>query len=246
MDIAYKISIPNPCHEDWNNMDPISEGRFCHACQHVLTDFTQLSRQEIAHYIQQNKNSRICGRFRNDQLDVSYPIFIQTVSNFSIRQKIFLSIFFAFSTHLFVFTQSQDSGSISSIIDTLKTEIIVNDTTSINEDSSNVNVKNADKIDSEDLEPNNQQVVLEGIVAGIINIEPQFPYTDSTEYIKAKDITHMKGDSIETKLEAYHKTTFHNEKPSPKEKKSADNAKAMAIDIPPIKRPYKKNKPNEK
>jgi hypothetical protein len=61
-----KISIPQPCHENWNEMLPQEKGRFCHSCQKSVTDFTKLSDKEILEIVQKPNQ---CGRFSNGQLE---------------------------------------------------------------------------------------------------------------------------------------------------------------------------------
>ncbi len=62
-----QISIPKPCHENWESMTPTEKGRFCAACQKNVHDFTKSSDREIASVLKNQKNA--CGRFRIDQLD---------------------------------------------------------------------------------------------------------------------------------------------------------------------------------
>lgn len=67
MNTKHKIIIPKPCHEDWNKMTPNDNGRFCGSCSKNVVDFTNMLPDEIQVYFQ--KNSNVCGRFKNSQLD---------------------------------------------------------------------------------------------------------------------------------------------------------------------------------
>lgn len=65
---TYTISIPKPCHEDWDKMTDTEKGKFCNACQKNVVDFTRLSEQEIIKLIEKSSTG-ICGRAYNNQLD---------------------------------------------------------------------------------------------------------------------------------------------------------------------------------
>ncbi|KAF2507944.1 hypothetical protein EYY60_18525 [Flavobacterium zhairuonense] len=69
MERNYKITIPEPCHEDWNKMTPNKNGRFCMSCSKTVIDFTSMLPEEIQHFFIQNQNKKICGRFKKSQLD---------------------------------------------------------------------------------------------------------------------------------------------------------------------------------
>ncbi|GAB5418393.1 MAG: hypothetical protein Crog4KO_15030 [Crocinitomicaceae bacterium] len=70
---SLKITIPNPCSQDWNKMTPQSVGRHCGSCDIVVRDFSTLSDSQILHIIQQSDGG-MCGHFRSDQLNRSLMI----------------------------------------------------------------------------------------------------------------------------------------------------------------------------
>jgi hypothetical protein len=64
-----RLSIPKPCHEDWDQMHPVEKGRFCDSCQKKVVDFSEMSDREIAQFFKKPSNESTCGRFMQDQLD---------------------------------------------------------------------------------------------------------------------------------------------------------------------------------
>jgi hypothetical protein len=101
MTTKHKITIPEPCHEDWNKMTPNDNGRFCGSCSKNVVDFTNMLPDEIQVYFQQHSN--ICGRFKNSQLD---SLIIQIPNRVLYSQthyhKMFLlALFIAMGTTLF-------------------------------------------------------------------------------------------------------------------------------------------------
>lgn len=62
------LTIPKPCHENWEGMTPEDKGRFCGMCQKTVIDFTEMAPTEIGQFFQEHEGQKICGRFRDDQL----------------------------------------------------------------------------------------------------------------------------------------------------------------------------------
>ena len=71
MSTPLRLTIPEPCHENWQQMTPNEQGRHCLSCQKTVVDFTLMSDQEVLQYIS-TASSSVCGRFNNDQLNKTY------------------------------------------------------------------------------------------------------------------------------------------------------------------------------
>ena len=63
-----KISIPEPCHEDWTAMTPRERGRHCASCAKTVVDFTAMTDAEVVGYLR-GASGETCGRVRPTQLD---------------------------------------------------------------------------------------------------------------------------------------------------------------------------------
>jgi len=61
------LSIPKPCHENWDVMTPSEKGKFCGSCQKTVIDFTEMSDRHIAEFFKKPSTS-VCGRFYQNQL----------------------------------------------------------------------------------------------------------------------------------------------------------------------------------
>jgi hypothetical protein len=63
-----QLLLYNPCHEQWDAMQPAKEGRFCGSCQKTVVDFTSMSDQELLAWFARGR-SNVCGRMTEDQLN---------------------------------------------------------------------------------------------------------------------------------------------------------------------------------
>ncbi|HYH16689.1 MAG TPA: T9SS type A sorting domain-containing protein [Flavisolibacter sp.] len=64
----FNLSVPKPCHENWNQMTPGEKGRFCGACQKTVVDFTHMTDRELADFFKRPDTGAVCGRFHKEQL----------------------------------------------------------------------------------------------------------------------------------------------------------------------------------
>ncbi len=63
-----QITIPEPCHEKWEEMPPVEQGGYCNACSKNVIDFTRFSDKELLEFLSKPQQN-LCGRFNNSQLD---------------------------------------------------------------------------------------------------------------------------------------------------------------------------------
>lgn len=63
-----KITIPTPCHENWEAMTPEEKGRFCSVCSKTVRNFTVATDDEIIDVFS-NSTEEICGNFYESQLN---------------------------------------------------------------------------------------------------------------------------------------------------------------------------------
>lgn len=110
----YKLSIPEPCHEDWQKMHPVDKGRFCDSCCKVVTDFSKMSELEILTFFKK-KPENVCGRFTKTQLDQKY-VASTTISIPAHKRLIryMMSLFLIGGVAKQVRSQSQDSVVVQS------------------------------------------------------------------------------------------------------------------------------------
>lgn len=101
----FSISIPNPCHENWNEMKAEEQGRFCLKCAKTVVDFTQKSKEQIISYFEE-LSGKVCGRFLNEQLTAE-PIKLKVNQH---KMRIFTcALYLVFGSFLFSCTSKKVS-----------------------------------------------------------------------------------------------------------------------------------------
>lgn len=105
-----KITIPTPCHENWETMTREEKGRFCSVCSKTVRDFTVASDEEIMNVFS-NSTEEICGNFYESQLNrnLQYSYINSIFGKFAIG--------FILTTGGLVSLQAQQNS-----VDTLKTK----------------------------------------------------------------------------------------------------------------------------
>ncbi len=124
-----KINIPEPCHEDWAKMTPNEKGRFCGNCKKTVVDFTNFSADDIQNYFTKHYGQKVCGRFKNQQLN-AIDIQIPRAVIYQIPQsrKFALALLVAFGTTLFSCNNDEgQSVKISSIeiVDSIRPKKVI-------------------------------------------------------------------------------------------------------------------------
>lgn len=68
-----EFKIPQPCHVNWQQMEPVEQGRFCNACTKTVIDFSMMTDAEIVQHFSATSGN-ICGRFYTGQLNRSVTV----------------------------------------------------------------------------------------------------------------------------------------------------------------------------
>ncbi len=64
-----QLSIPEPCHQNWQQMTPTGQGRFCNACAKEVVDFSMMTDTEVLNYFSMITHQKVCGRALPSQLE---------------------------------------------------------------------------------------------------------------------------------------------------------------------------------
>jgi hypothetical protein len=66
-----KISVKEPCSENWDSMKILDKSRFCESCKCKVYDFTQASVEDVKRQYELN-SGKICGRLNGSLLAQTY------------------------------------------------------------------------------------------------------------------------------------------------------------------------------
>ncbi len=89
-----QISIPAPCHENWDSMTHAERGRYCNSCQKTVIDFSSMTDEQLLDFFKENKKD-VCGRFYDHQLKNPIPV--------PVRKIPWLTYFFKITIPAFLF-----------------------------------------------------------------------------------------------------------------------------------------------
>ncbi len=98
------VRIPEPCHEDWNQMQPDAKGKFCSSCSKSVFDFTNKTDSEIKTILIEHKDQKVCGHFKKTQVDRPLSITLDPhhlPKNISITKTFAIALFLVFGSLLF-------------------------------------------------------------------------------------------------------------------------------------------------
>lgn len=106
----YIIQVPEPCHEDWNAMQPDVKGKFCSSCSKSVFDFSDKTDIEINDILLHYKDQKVCGRFKSTQINRPLNIKLDLndlPKNMSVTRTFAVALLFVFGTFLISCTNPQ-------------------------------------------------------------------------------------------------------------------------------------------
>jgi hypothetical protein len=205
----YKITIAEPCHEDWDKMTQNQFGRFCGSCSKNVVDFTNMLPDDIQTYLQQHIN--VCGRMKRSQLDsivIQIPnIIIQPETD---RRLFFLLVLFlVMGTTLFSCKDEEGNKHSISKIEIIKDSTIPKKNEIKKRINQNAELTLAIKeetttVVSYDDYPHDYGIAGGIGIAPIYNVFPEFPggFNTFKNYIKKNYTLPKKAKHLEGIMEA--------------------------------------------
>lgn len=65
----FTLEIAEPCSENFDKMIPNAKGSFCNSCMKNVIDLSKKTNSEVAKFISENKDKKICARLKTTQLE---------------------------------------------------------------------------------------------------------------------------------------------------------------------------------
>lgn len=88
-----KVTIKEPCLENWDKMKVGIDSRHCDLCNKNVIDFTQKNRAEIITYLLDRSNERVCGRMNGNEFELKeadIPVLMDVLRAPKYRSNAFL------------------------------------------------------------------------------------------------------------------------------------------------------------
>ncbi|GAB3925559.1 hypothetical protein [Mucilaginibacter myungsuensis] len=89
------ISIPTPCHQQWDAMTPSQGGRHCDSCCKTVTDFTRMSDGQVIDFLSRSQNT--CGRIEPWQISSVNRQLAQPLKQQSYRRGVVATVLLMFA-----------------------------------------------------------------------------------------------------------------------------------------------------
>jgi len=112
-----KLTIKEPCHENWADFTPTQRGAFCGKCQINVIDFSEKTNQDIKTILLENAGKKMCGRFTKTQLaDFNSDYHIWHNQNQTIFQSKFIfALVLTFGLTLFSCTNESETLALNQL-----------------------------------------------------------------------------------------------------------------------------------
>ncbi|WP_443938431.1 carboxypeptidase-like regulatory domain-containing protein [Pedobacter sp. MW01-1-1] len=68
---SFKLTIPEPCQQNWDDMLPDGNQRHCTSCEKMVIDFASFSDKQLTDWFAKNSGN-VCGRFAPGQLERAF------------------------------------------------------------------------------------------------------------------------------------------------------------------------------
>lgn len=118
-----KITINEPCHENWNKMPPNDQGAFCLSCQKNVIDFSSKSTGDIKRFFTELPASHnVCGRFKENQLqEMNFEHFMNEFMSWKMLKRAAVIVYLVMSATLFGSCAEKEKEAIPGETDVFRT-----------------------------------------------------------------------------------------------------------------------------